>query len=92
MEDLNKIVPTDLDTKIIHSEIRQLGNISFKVETWDWDGILGHSLIFTEESFATLNEESLKTLFQAESGLSIDSSYIKHTTGLVFINYTKENL
>ena len=92
MEDLNKIETTDLDTKIIHSEIRQLGDISFKVEAWDWDGIIGHSLIFTEESFATLNEESLRKLFQAESGLSIDSAQIKHTTGLVFINYIKENL
>ena len=83
-------VPVDIDTRITFQKEIEIKNFKALYQKWNWDGIIGESIIFHNDDVASLNDDGLKELINS-SGLEYiinDKSTIsRDESGFTFINF-----
>ena len=82
-------VPRDPDTRILSQALGALGGIDALHQRWNWEGVLGESLIFVSEDVKGLGEEGLKQLARESSLVQDGSDFTikRHPLGYTFVNF-----
>jgi hypothetical protein len=82
-------VPRDPDTRILSQALGTLGGIDALHQRWNWEGVLGESLIFVSEDVKGLGEEGLKQLARESSLVQDGSDFTikRHPLGYTFVNF-----
>jgi len=88
MNEKFKNIKTDEDTKIIFRKDVLINRLEALHEKWNWDGILGESLIFVSNEVKEINEE-LFVLVLTSNGYFEDSTRItlKNIGEFTFVNF-----
>lgn len=61
-------VPLDPDTRIVEQRVLKIAGYDAIYQKWNWDGLVGHSLIFLAADVVALSDQELEELL-AKSGL-----------------------
>lgn len=82
-------VPMDPDTEVLSQALGTADGIDALHQRWNWEGVIGESLIFVSGEVEGLGDEELKQLARGSSLAEDGSDFtIKRTPGgFTFVNF-----
>ena len=82
-------VPLDPDTEILSQSLVTIDGVDALHQRWNWEGMLGESLVFVSEDVKGLGDGGLKELAVASSLVQEGSDFTvkTHPGGFTFVNF-----
>ena len=82
-------VPIDPDTEILSQSLVTINGVDALYQRWNWEGVIGESLIFVSEEVKGLGDKALKKLAVASSLIEDGSDFTIKTNplGFTFVNF-----
>ena len=85
--ELFKDLPHDEDTRILHSSESQFNGLNVLVETWNWDGIKGKSIILLLSQIGDRSDKEVIELLRQFTNVESDFTITRNRNGYMFINH-----
>jgi len=86
-----KDLPVDKDTRIIKNSEIQINGIDVLNQKWNFDGIIGNSIIFKSPDVSNLSDTELLEFIKEHSEIKINGSVtFSDKNGYRFVNYNFE--
>ena len=85
-------VPIDPDTRIVAQSLGSIDDLDGLHQQWNWEGVVGESLVFVSEEVAALGDRELEELVRGSS-LVEDGSDVtikRNQHGFTFVNFNFE--
>jgi hypothetical protein len=86
-----QLVPVDADTKILSQEEIKINQLDALYQKWDWEGTIGHSIIFHDSDVSELSDDEI--IQQIKSSGNEQLKVLGRTTisrkgiGFTFVNF-----
>lgn len=85
--ELFKDLPHDEDTRILHSSECHFNGLDVLVETWNWGGIKGKSIILLSSQVGDRSDKEVIELLRQITDIKSDFTVTRDRNGYMFINH-----
>ena len=82
----------DVNTKIISRTHTEINSIPCVYEIWNWDGLLGESIVFYKEDIVSFSDDDIIELISNQLSKNLKKYTITRESKFVFINFNFETL
>lgn len=85
--ELYKDLPQDENTRILHSYECLINGLDALVESWNWDGINGQSIILLLSQVGDRSDKQVIELLRQIADIESDFIVTRDRNGYIFINH-----
>lgn len=82
-----KDLPSDEDTTILHSDECLINGLDVLVESWNWDGVNGRSIVLLASQVEDRSDREVVELLRQFTDIESDFTVTRDRNGYMFINH-----